>query len=464
MRLLRFVSVALAVVILGATAYAVAARLSYPFELEWIEGATLVQVARLLAGEPIYVEPSLAFVPLAYPPLYYYACAPVAWLAGGGFVPLRLVSIAATIVTLSAVFVIVRRTSGAAAALTACGAFAGAYRLSDGWFDLARVDALYVALLALVYATALRARTGRQWAIAGALAFLALMTKQPALLSVAPLGLYLLITDRRAAWWFGGTLAALTGLSFLAMNLWTGGWFGYYVFELPRLRLTVSMRPERLLTFWIADLAPLAPALVVGLTVILVKREWRHAAIASGFILSAWMSRLEGGAWNNTVLPAWLALAVLLGMSLRPDLGHAAGRTALAVAQLLLLVYNPRPFVPDAQQRADGQAFVQSLRSMAPPVLIIDHASWATLAELPEFAHGWAVTDVLWADRGDTGRRLEAEIRQALKDRRFGTILLDDERTWFFRDIEAHYARRGEVRAAPVPLSGAPRRPRYVYE
>jgi 4-amino-4-deoxy-L-arabinose transferase-like glycosyltransferase len=463
MSALRLVLLGLAALLLATTALVMAVRLPYPFELEWMEGATVIHVARLLASQPLYPEPSLSFVPLAYPPLYYYACAPLAWLTGVGYLPLRLVSAAATVVTLAAIFAVVRRTSGASGGLVAVAAFAGAYAASDGWFDLARVDALYVAMLALVYAAAIRARTDRDWVIAGALAVLAFMTKQPALVALAPFGVYLLVRERRGALWFCGTFIVLAGASFLVMDASSGGWYSYYVFQLPRLRVGVSARTSRLFAFWSADMLPFAIALGAGFVVAIRKREWRHVALASGLILSAWAARLEGGAWNNALLPAHLALAILLGLALRPDVEWQGARTALAMLQLTTLIYDPRPLLPASQHRADSEAFVQALRAMKPPILLLDHSYWATQAGLREFAHGWAVTDVVWADRARVGPRLEAEFVKAIADRRFTAIVVDDERTWFFATIEAHYERTGEIRA-PLPLSGAPRHARYVYQ
>src|SRR5262245_50878569 len=69
------------------------ARLPYPFELEWLEGVVLEHVHRVLAGQPIYVAPSVDFVPLNYTPLYYYVSAAFAAALGPGFVALRLVSL-----------------------------------------------------------------------------------------------------------------------------------------------------------------------------------------------------------------------------------------------------------------------------------------------------------------------------------------------------------------------------------
>ena len=87
--------------------------------------------------------------------------------------------------------------------------------------------------------------------------------------------------------------------------------------------------------------------------------------------------------------------------------------------------------------------FLHSLHSMRTPVLVLDHGYWSTQAGLPEFAHGWAITDVVWADRRETGRALESEIRDAITQQRFATIVLDDERSWFFKDIDQHYRRNG---------------------
>src|SRR5262245_48188091 len=86
------------VLVVAASAYvamvvAVAVlRMSYPFELEWLEGLVLEHVQRLLHGRALYVRPSLEFIPLNYTPLYFWAGAAVSKLMGEGFLPLRLVS------------------------------------------------------------------------------------------------------------------------------------------------------------------------------------------------------------------------------------------------------------------------------------------------------------------------------------------------------------------------------------
>jgi hypothetical protein len=463
MRAARAALVVISALLVSIMAYAIVMRVAYPFELEWMEGEMAVHVARLLRAEPLYTRPTISFVPFAYPPLYYYASCSLAWFMDAGLLPLRIVSIAATVITLLTIVAIVRPVSGWIAAAAACAAFAGAYAASDGWYDLGRVDSLYVALLALCYLAAVRATSGRHWALAGTLAALAFMTKQPALIAVVPFAASLLVFDRRGALWFCATFGVLAVSAVLLIAILTDGWYWYYVFDVPRLRLGVSAGSGRILSFWTSDLMPFALAVLGGFAVVMRRREWRHAALLAGLIVSAWLSRLEGGAWINTVMPAYLAAAILLGLMLRPNESAPLARHGLAIVQLVVLLYDPRPFIPRAQQSVEGEMFLHSLHSMRTPVLVLDHGYWSTQAGLPESAHGWAITDVVWADRGETGRALESEIRDAITQQRFATIVLDDERSWFFKDIDQHYRRTGEI-IAPAPLSGAARRPRFVYE
>ena len=458
MKGLRSVSVALAIVLVGLLAYTVSGRLFYPFELEWMEGATVIHVSRLLSGEGIYVRPSLAFVPFGYPALYYYLCLPFAWLIGPGFTALRLVSICATVGSLLGTYAIVRHRSGAAAGVAAAGLFAGAYALSDAWYDLGRVDAVYVALLGAVYLVAARASAPASWAVCGLLAAAAFATKQPAVLAVAPLGLYLLITDRRAALAFGGTFVAVAAGTFIAFNAATDGWYRYYIVDVPRLRMDVSPRGERALSFWTEDLLPVWPALAAGAVAIFLNRAWRDAALIGGFVAAGWSARLEGGAWNNAVMPAYFAAAILLGLSLQQASRWSNVWWSVAAVQLGLLLYDPRPFRPTAEQRARGHALIEELRTLPMPVLMMSNGAWATTAGLSEHAHGWAVTDVVWADRGETGQQLEREIEAAIRDRAFATIVTDGQRSWFNDHLQNYYRPLRSLDAPPPP-SGAPRRP-----
>jgi hypothetical protein len=128
-------------------------RLAYPFELEWIEGAVLDTVYRVLAGQSVYPRPSLEFIALNYTPLYYHVGAWAARLIGPGFMALRLVSLLATLGTFVVLFECVRRvTANKLAGVLAVCLYAATYRLSGTWFDVARADSLYLLLLLLALA------------------------------------------------------------------------------------------------------------------------------------------------------------------------------------------------------------------------------------------------------------------------------------------------------------------------
>ena len=92
-----------------------AARVRYPLELGNIEGMMMDHIARVVRGQPLYVPPSLAFVPLAYMPLYTFVVAALAKLFGisvtlgrvvGGFSALGVAALA---------FAAVRRATGSVA-------------------------------------------------------------------------------------------------------------------------------------------------------------------------------------------------------------------------------------------------------------------------------------------------------------------------------------------------------------
>lgn len=131
----------------GAVIGVALARMTYPLPLEWMEGGMVLQVRRVLTGKPVYVAPNATFTPFLYPPLYYYMSAAVTSVLGLGFLPLRLVSLGATLGCLVVIGLLVHReTDAVLPALVTIGLFAASYPLVDTWFDLARVDMLFLLL------------------------------------------------------------------------------------------------------------------------------------------------------------------------------------------------------------------------------------------------------------------------------------------------------------------------------
>ncbi|MEW6743404.1 MAG: glycosyltransferase family 39 protein [Planctomycetota bacterium] len=227
-------------------------RISYPFELEWMEGGTVDHVRRILDGKPLYVPPSLDFVPYLYTPLYFYVSAAVAKVTGIGFFPLRLVSLTAALGSVVLIAVFIRRHSrSSVAAIAGAGLFAATYALSGSWLDIARVDSLFlVFLLAAVYLVARRG-SHATYLLAGLMLALSFLCKQSALVLLAPLALYLLAVDWKRALYFVASAGGLIIASSLALNHLHQGWYRYYVLDVPRSHNTIR---RMYVDFWTEDL------------------------------------------------------------------------------------------------------------------------------------------------------------------------------------------------------------------
>ena len=57
-------------------------KITFPYEMHWMEGSMVEQVSRILNGKPLYCRPTIYYVPWLYEPLYYYVTAAISSLTG----------------------------------------------------------------------------------------------------------------------------------------------------------------------------------------------------------------------------------------------------------------------------------------------------------------------------------------------------------------------------------------------
>lgn len=460
----------------------VAQRIAHPFELEWMEGGSLVQVQRILQGLPLYVPPSVDFVPYIYAPLYFYVSAVPAAVLGFGFLPLRLTAFLCSLGVGALVFALVRReTRSNWAGLAAVGLFAASYPLTGTWFDIARVDTLFL-LLVMAAAYGLRWAAGwRGLAVAGLLAGLACLTKQQGLPIVAVMLAFGGLFRRRQAVAFALPAVLVPALGYAMLHWLHGGWSSFYLFDLPRRHY---LQRKMLGVFFVRDLlVPMgaACALVAAWALQRVRREQLEATAFYALMLMALggtslLSRLNVGAAANVLLPMYAWLAVLFGLALHAAAGACEGRMrpwalgalALALFQLSWLAYRPAPWIPTPADRAAGWALVAQLKAVKGAVWVPSHPYLAVLAGKPEAAHEMAVEEILIADPASKARMI-AEIETALAERRFAVLVLD--RAWsFYGQIKALPRLYGPVArqvlpdGALVPVTGYRTRPTLWYE
>src|SRR2546428_11903259 len=274
-------------------AFAVVRRLLSPYDLEWMEGGMLCHALRLVQGQPIYAEPSARFVSFAYTPLYPIVLRLLAPITGVGYLPARAVSVAAFGLALGVAYAFVRREGGSrAAALGTAALPAAALAPTGAWFDLARVDALFLGLTAAAVVAGWWKRDDRAGPVAAAgLMTAAFFAKQTALPFAAALGLALLLVRRRPAALYAAALVLMGGILLAWAHLASGGWFWTYTFGLHRRHPfdvvdAVLVTPTRLVLL-------LGPGLVL-LAVALVRAHPPGLLYASGMALTGSLASALG--------------------------------------------------------------------------------------------------------------------------------------------------------------------------
>ena len=455
-------------------------RMRHPFELEWMEGAMVDHVRRIVEGQQIYVRPSIEFVPFIYPPAFYYVSAAVARVAGADFFALRLVSFLSSLGVFGLLYRFVEReTRDRFAALCATGLFAATYQIGGAFFDVGRVDSLFLfVLLGALYILRFHDSLAAH-AASGALIGLAFLTKQSAVVMAAPALLYAVHRRPRRGLVAGGVAGALMIGSTLLLDGVHDGWYRFYTLEIPS---GYPMLRHRLVDFWRVDLLPLAIAWVVGLLYIVApgdrSRKLFYAAVAAGLVGGSWLSRGNPGGYYNVLIPAYLAACLLFGLGLHTaratlsrldaDAG-ARGEAWLGLAALLqfaLLVYNPMHAVPSRSDTAAGHALLRTVAGAEGDVWIPYHGSLTAQAGKPSFAHWMAISDILESRRDSLRIGMQREIDEALRERRFGLIVQSTRPFGNMPDLTAFYVTRGaaiEDRDAFWPVVGTERRTETLF-
>lgn len=477
-------------------------RMTYPFELEWMEGGMVDHVVRLVGGEQMYVEPTLSFVPYIYPPLYYYVSAGFSQLTGEGFFPLRLVSFLSALGSFALIHGYVRRETGHVRyGIMAAGLYAASFNLCGGWFDIGRIDSLFMCLLlGGIYAYRFFP-SARGQVMAGVLFSLAFLTKQTALFVAVPLCLHCLISRR--GWTriiFPAVIGGLVGSTTLVFDLWSDGWYHFYVFDLPKQH---NLQKEMILGYWVHDLwrsMPLAFLCIMGVGFAAIKnrkKDWFHSAmLVGGLIISSWLSRLHSGGWDNVLMPAFACLAIFFGLGIHQFHSCLRKRNQILIGQVFLLLcvfqfaslhYDPAEHIPSQADEEAGWRVIQKIQSLPGDVFLPSHGYLLTMGGKPSMAQAQAVADIFRSHEKDLSKKLEMEIGLALRNQEFGALIFDipwhyhdegkisawadelfvvDGSPWFMDEVMKSYELAGELfpeRTVFWPVTGLKTRPQQIY-
>ena len=484
-KIVRTLALLVAAAQLGVLAWLFARRLTYSYDLEWMEGGMLCHAQRILDGKPVYAPPSLDFIPYLYTPLYPALLAALAKLTGGiGYLSARVVSVGGFLGALWLGGRFALRAGGSrAAAFAAMALPAAAFATTGAWYDLARPDSLWLflvtaALLVLYSAARIPEGEARRGgprshaftALAALLMVAAFLCKQTASPFLIAGGVALLALDWRLVPTYVVVLAVAGLGSLWWLNHTSDGWFWTYVFKLHQSHLFYAKRAfvETPLHLAVLD----GPALIVVPWALWRRRS--PAVIYAAFlgacgVAVACVSFGTQWAFDNAFIPGVFFPALAMGAAggalvssrkgeltprLRPVVVYA-----LLAASLALHPFDPRRFVPTARDRAAGKSLVERLRAAPGEVLIPFHPFYAQLAGKRTFLHRMGVMDIqaagLWPPRG---------LAEATRAHRFALAVFDDriDGNWFlWPEMQREY-RVNERIGGPHTVSGAPTVPTYV--
>lgn len=414
-------------------------RIPDQIEHDWLEGCLVTQVQRILAGLPLYAEPSIDYVPVLYGPLYPWVCAGVARVFGVGYETLRLVSFAATLGAMALIALLVRRMNGSwLAAWVAAGFYAGMYAITAFGFDNARVDSLFVFCALAAFLGMLSVATGG-WPAAlftAGSAACAILAKQTALLPMLGLCLWALTRPdrmtRRTAW------ACAVAIAFTqVVAVWiTDGWFVYYVYVVSGVHPMLKSNVEWFVRhFFLQRLIFGFAASLLVLTLLLRSRTDRRNAIFLLVLLltmvAAGLVPLFGvGGYVNNLIPVAAALAVGAGLLFNQSRTLRGGVAVLSLVLLLGFAfqvrYPPSQGMPTAGQQAQTRRVSKVFEKMEGPVWAPCNGYVASLSAAGRTTHAfWPAMFDLMITPGPERELLRTSVTRALEEQRFAAVVLN---------------------------------------
>jgi hypothetical protein len=497
-------------------------RLSYPLDLEWMEGGILTHALRLGRGEPLYAEPSVDFVSFPYTPLYPAVLWMLSKMFGLSYVLGRGVSILAISGALVFLVAAVRgiapqyesrelpalaTTAGLLGAATVCVAFP----FCGAFYDLVRCDSLWLLFLSAGLYSCSPGRSTAHTVLGAVLVALAFFTKQTAAPFMVAAAVSVALTSgiKRglvfSAVAFGSTTAAI-----LAGQNLTDGWLWTYIYRLHQSHSTQLHKiwpetPRVLFDYGFLLLVPIAACLLfIAIRRRMSRRLFYWASMAATGVVTAAVASATRGAYDNAYIPAVYFGALLsavcvvelpaLATELRASTDGAVWSTGarhplrpgslriLGLLGLGLLAthamtrwLDPSPHVPSQQRQAEAKTLLAFLAAQGPEIFVPSHPFYNVLAGGRGHLHVMGLNDVyFWSGTitSDPARdrtikdHLRNSVRDSLRSRRWTMVIRDDCPTARLSGLKGNYCLVADLEdrgAAPRTLTGFGCAPRYVW-
>ena len=490
LRLLQSGAVFVAIFFIVLFFFTALPRLLYPYDLDFIEDSMLMETLQFARGQPVYVPPNSDFNPHVYMPLFFWLGAALFKIGEPSLVLLRMISFSATLVTTILIYWIAARESGLRwIGLTCAGLFLGGYRINGFWYEVARVDSLFVTLMLAGFALAIYAvDSNRRLILSAVVLALAAFTKQTGFIVAMSLSLYLFIKIGRRAWFFLIPFSVLTVIPMLLINWSTDGWFFYHIFYIGSADPIESNRLVNFITkevfgamaglSLIAILATILGIQRMGLKVLL-KQPWLIGLVLA--IVISGLGRMRVGGNINNRMPAYAFLCLIPAIWMQMFLPRLSSNAhlndrrlvlwrnwivvVLILIQFVLGRYSPQRHIPTSFMKQSGDRLVQTIAASKGQVLVAMHPYYTILAGKEPSTQ----IATLWYVRHRGELPLPDDFVNRIQNHYYSVIISDESSFETEPDLQklitAYYvqAETLSLSEAPTTLTGVIVRPKVVY-
>jgi 4-amino-4-deoxy-L-arabinose transferase-like glycosyltransferase len=395
-------------------------RWRFPFTVEWTEANMYLHVLQVLEGKTIYPQPSFAFVPTLYTPLYYYIAALFTAVTDTIMASMRLVSVLATLICFGCLALIGHyRRFSLTAKVIVVGLYAACYSFSGFWYDTAHVDSTFIAfiLLAFVFACIPSQRHELIGVLSGLSICCAVATKQNALLALPFIAAWFCYVQqwRRAISFVATSVIGLL-IGVWLLNVQSDSLFWLYVVDAPKEHTIIWELLFR--DLWLNHMIPnfgwLALAVVIAFVACVVREGWRAslepmvfaACLALPLIGLGITSMVKLWGYINGLMPvcAGIVFVAAQAYSLAEDTCQRSGKARLVYlavvacigAQFFISRYDIQSQIPSQQLYENGERIVELLREAPEPVFASTSAYLLHYAGKPTHFHPSGLSDITW--------------------------------------------------------------------
>lgn len=470
----------------GFHLYVAFRRILYPYDLDFIEDNMLMQAIQVSLGKPVYVPPNADFVPQVYMPLYTLLGGWMFKVIPPSYLPLRLFSFMASLLTAILVFLISKRISGdRGVAFCAAALFLAGDHITGGWDDLARVDALYVMLTLLGVALLVYGKENRfRLPLAGCILALAFLTKQNGLFFAFVVTLYLALTTGWQTLDFVIPFLVVSFFPILYLDEASQGWFSTYVFKIAYLS---PIEVQRVASTLRGDIF----GSMIGLTIPLLAASaslircegWKRFLLEpwNWFICAALFISLAGrasvGGNRNNLIPAYAFLCIAPALAAREarrwrDRWQVIARNSLFMLVILqfgltsFIPKYPLGLIPTASMKREGDRLIQHIARLHGPVLVLMHPYYALLAGKEPGVD----LQMLWHARLRGKEPLPEDFVNRIRNHYYSAIISDESTFETQSDVHTllttYYAQTEilDLNESPTTMSGVIVQPKIIYE